>query len=107
MILKKGKERAHEKQDSCISSDTDHGGDFHPARVWCIRCREGGCGYQIAYKVKGTSKWKTKITTKNKVTLKKLKSNKQVQVKARAFVKVNGEKHYGAWSKAMKSKKIK
>ena len=67
----------------------------------------GVSGYQIAYKVKGTSKWKTKITTKNKVTLKKLKSKKQVQVKARAFVKVNGEKHYGAWSKVMKSKKIK
>ena len=48
-----------------------------------------------------------KITTKNKVTLKKLKSKKTVQVKARAFVKVNGEKHYGAWSKAIKSKKIK
>ena len=67
----------------------------------------GVSGYQIAYKVKGTSKWKTKITPKNKVTLKKFKSKKTVQVKARAFVKVNGEKHYGAWSKAIKSKKIK
>jgi len=43
----------------------------------------GVSGYQIAYKVKGTSKWKTKITTKNKVTLKKFKSKKTVQVKAR------------------------
>lgn len=63
--------------------------------------------YQIAYKKKGSSKWKKvkiKSTTK---TIKKLKKGKKYQVKVRSLKKQNGKYCYGEWSSVKTSKKIK
>ncbi|MCR5666504.1 MAG: fibronectin type III domain-containing protein [Eubacterium sp.] len=67
----------------------------------------GAAKYQVQYKKKGASKWKSvKITTKTKV-LKKLKAGKKYKVRVRAFKKVGSKTYYGAWSKVKTSKKIK
>ena len=71
---------------------------------------DGGIlGYQIQYKVKGTSKWKTAEAKgfHAKVTLKKLKSGKRYQVRGRAYYQVNGQTQYGYWGIPYLSKKIK
>jgi beta-N-acetylhexosaminidase len=69
--------------------------------------KKGGTHYQIAYKVKGTKKWKYKITSTAKKTITHLKSKKRYLVKARVYKKVSGKKYYGKWSKIKKSRKIK
>ncbi|MBQ1407836.1 MAG: fibronectin type III domain-containing protein [Eubacterium sp.] len=63
-------------------------------------------GYEIAYRVKGTSKWKTKKVSKKTVTIKKLKSKKTYQVRVRAIRKVAGKTLKGKWSKT-KTIKVK
>lgn len=62
--------------------------------------------YQVAYKLKGAKKWKTVKTSKQSLTLKKLKKNKTYYVKVRAIAKTNSGTKYGSYSKA-KSVKIK
>jgi len=69
--------------------------------------KTGGTYYQIRYKVKGTSKWKTVKTKKQKVTIKKLKKGKRYQVKIRAYKKIGKKTYYGAWSKVRTTKKIR
>lgn len=69
--------------------------------------KKGGTHYQIAYKVKGTKKWKYKTTSTAKKTIKQLKSKKRYLVKARVYKKISGKKYYGKWSKTKKSRKIK
>ena len=69
--------------------------------------KTGGTMYQIQYRVKGTSKWKTKKTKKQSLTIKKLKKGKKYQVRIRAFKKVGKKTYYGAWSKVKTTKKIK
>lgn len=66
-----------------------------------------GTGYQVAYKQKGTSKWKTVNTSKQTTKIKKLKKGKKYYVKARAYKKVGNTTHYGAYSKDKLSKKVK
>ncbi|MDO5335026.1 MAG: fibronectin type III domain-containing protein [Coriobacteriia bacterium] len=66
-----------------------------------------GTGYQVAYKQKGTSKWKTVNTSKQTTKIKKLKKGKKYYVKARAYKKVGNATYYGAYSKAKLSKKVK
>ena len=67
----------------------------------------GGTVYQIKYRVKGTSKWKT-VTTKSQTrTIRNLKKGKVYQVKVRAYKSVNGTKYYGKWSKVTTTKKVK
>jgi len=62
--------------------------------------------YQIAYRVKGTSKWKTvKTGGKLSYTLKNLK-NKTYQIKVRAIAKTKSGIKYGNYSK-IKTVKIK
>lgn len=56
--------------------------------------------YEIAYKISGTKKYKYKVSTKRKVTLKDLKFNKIYRIKVRA---INGEKK-GKWSSIKSSK---
>ena len=71
---------------------------------------DGGIlGYQIQYRVKGTSKWKTTEAKgfHAKTTIKKLKSGKKYQVRGRAYYQVNGQTQYGYWCHASLSKKIK
>ena len=67
----------------------------------------GGTTYQIAYKKKGTSKWKYTTTTSKSKTIKSLKKGKKYYVKVRAYKTVDGKKIYGSWSKTKLSKKIK
>lgn len=67
----------------------------------------GGSTYEIKYRVKGTSNWKTATTTAKTKTIKNLKKGKQYQVKVRAYKSVSGTKYYGAWSKVKTTKKIK
>lgn len=66
----------------------------------------GGVSYQIWYRVKGTSTWKKTTATGTSKLLKSLKGGKTYQVKVRAYKKVSGTTHYGAWT-AIKSIKVK
>ena len=66
--------------------------------------KSGAAGYQISV---STKKGKTKIVAnagkkKTKATVKVKKAKKQY-VKVRAYVKVNGKKVYGKWSKAVRT----
>ena len=72
-----------------------------------VKSSTGGSAYQIAYKQKGTSKWKYAITTSTSKTIKKLKKGKYYYIKVRAYKKVSGKTYYGAWSSTKLSKKIK
>ena len=63
---------------------------------------KGGTHYQVAYKIKGKKKWSSENTAKKSVTITKLKAKKRYIIKARVFKKVNGRKHYGAWSRTRK-----
>lgn len=64
-------------------------------------------GYQVSYKAKGTSKWKTIKVKKNSATLKKLTSGKTYQVKVKACVTYKGKTAWGKESKAVTTAKIK
>ena len=68
------------------------------ALVFKVKSQKGGVKYQIQYK-NGKGKWKSKITGKTSLTVKKLKAKKKYKVKVRAFKKVSGKTYYGAWSK--------
>ena len=65
-------------------------------------------GYQIRYRVKGSSSWTTKTVSSSTTskTLTGLKSGKTYQVQIRAYKTVNGTKYYGSWSstKTVKTK---
>lgn len=67
----------------------------------------GVTGYQISYRVKGTKKWKYVSSFKNVRTVKKLKKGRRYQFRVRSYVKVDGQKYYGKWSKVKTSKKVK
>ena len=67
----------------------------------------GGKYYQIKYRVKGKSSWKTVKTTSKAKTIKGLKKGKKYQIKVRTFKKVGGSTYYGKWSKVKLTKKIK
>ncbi len=66
--------------------------------------KKNGTKYQIAYKVKGATKWNYKTTTKASLTIKGLKKGKKYVVKARA---IRSGSSYGAWSSTRTSGKIK
>ncbi|MBQ0018891.1 MAG: leucine-rich repeat domain-containing protein [Clostridiales bacterium] len=68
---------------------------------------KGGSRYQIAYKQKGTSKWKYTTTTKQSKTIKRLKKGKKYYVKVRAYKTANSTKYYGAWTRTKLSSTIK
>jgi hypothetical protein len=65
--------------------------------------------YQLRYRVKDTSKWKTKTFSAKTVksTVKKLKKGKVYQFQARSYKTVSKVKYYSAWSKTKASKKVK
>ena len=67
----------------------------------------GGKYYQIKYRVKGKSSWKTAKTTSKAKTVEGLKKGKKYQIKVRTFKKVGGSTYYGKWSKVKLTKKIK
>ena len=64
--------------------------------------------YQIRYRVKGTSTWKTVTvsSSKSSYTLTGLTSSKTYQVQVRAYKTVSGTKYYGSWS-SVKTVKVK
>lgn len=59
--------------------------------------------YEVAIKKKGGS-WKTYTTKKNAYTFKKLGSKKTYSVRVRSVRKINGKKHYSAWTSISKIK---
>jgi hypothetical protein len=65
--------------------------------------------YQLRYRVKGTSKWKTKSFSAKTVksTVKKLKKGKAYQFQVRSYKTVSKVKYYSAWSGTRASKKVK
>ena len=65
---------------------------------------ENGTEYQVAYRIKGASKWSYKKTSTAKLTIKNLKKGKKYQVKVRTIK--TGVKP-SVWSGAKTSKKIK
>jgi hypothetical protein len=65
--------------------------------------------YQVQYRVKGATKWKT-VTVgakKKALDLKKIKKGKRYEFRVRAYSKSSGVKYFGAWSPAKVSKKVK
>ena len=65
----------------------------------------GATGYEVMYAKNNKFKGKKTVKVKkNKVTLKRLKSNKKYFVKVRAYKTVNGNISYGKWSKVVKKK---
>lgn len=67
----------------------------------------GGTTYKIAYKQKGTSKWKTATTTAQSKTISKLKKGKVYYVKVCAYKKISGTTYQGSYSTTKTSKKVK
>ena len=66
-------------------------------------------GYEISYRIKGSSKWKTAklAASKTTKTLTKLKKGKRYQVRVRWYQKVGDIVVPGDWSKIKTSNKIK
>ena len=67
----------------------------------------GGKYYKIQYRVKGTKKWKTKKTSKQALTISKLKKGKRYQIRVCAYKDVKGTRYTGAWSKIKTTGKVK
>lgn len=67
----------------------------------------GATYYQIAYKQKGTTKWKYTTTKLSSKTIKNLKKGKVYYVKMRACKKVGTKTYYGTWSVTKTSKRVK
>ena len=63
-------------------------------------------GYQVTYKKKGSSKWKSVKTRSVKKTVNNLKRWRYFTVKARAYKKISGEVVYGKYSAARKYHQI-
>lgn len=69
---------------------------------------QGAKGYKIQYSLKANFKKAKTITTKKRnYTIKKLKRGKRYFIRVRAYKMVNGRKIYGAYSKKIRTKKIK
>ena len=69
------------------------------------RALSGAEGYQIQYSTnKKFKKVKTKISKKNKYTIKKLKTKKTYYIRVCAYKIVKGKKVYGKWSNVKKVK---
>ena len=78
-----------------------------------ISKKQAATSYQIRYRIKGKSKWKTKTASfkKNSITLKKLTKGKKYEVQVRAVKKIKRGSskgtYYGSWSAKKTSTKIK
>ena len=57
----------------------------------------GATGYQIAYRIKGSSEWHYTTVTKNSKKFTSMK-NKNYYIKVRAYTTYKGTKYYGSWS---------
>lgn len=65
---------------------------------------KGVSGYQIAYRVKGASKWKYKTTTGKSKKLSSLKRRKTYEIRVRTYKTVKKTKYYSNWSGISKVK---
>jgi hypothetical protein len=65
--------------------------------------------YQVQYRVKGSSKWKSKLVkaSKGSLVVKGLVVGKKYQVRVRTYKTVSGVKYYSGWSKTLTSDKVK
>jgi uncharacterized repeat protein (TIGR02543 family) len=63
-------------------------------------------GYQVQYRLSGSSVWKTKTVSRSKsaLTLKKLKKGKTCKVRVRSYRKTADGVFYSAWSRTGKAK---
>jgi uncharacterized repeat protein (TIGR02543 family) len=76
--------------------------------TWKKSATKGISGYEVQYRIVG-KKWATKKIGANatSLTIKKLKPGKSYEVRVRAVKKSGGKTAYGAWSKTIKSGKVK
>lgn len=65
---------------------------------------KGVSGYQVAYRVKGASKWKYKTTTGKSKKLSSLKRRKTYEIRVRTYKTVKKTKYYSNWSGISKVK---
>lgn len=82
-------------------------GSTHSVKVVWKKCSAKVTGYQVEYKLAGTSSWAKKTITglsKTSTTIKKLKSGKRYYVKVRTFKTVSGKKNYSKWSSSKSAK---
>ena len=65
--------------------------------------------YEVRYRVKGTSKWKTKsfAASASSAIIKSLTKGKKYEVQVRSCKKVSGARYYSIWSATKTSRKIK
>jgi len=74
------------------------------------RTAQGITKYQMRYRVKGATSWKSVKTysaSTSSATVKSLTKGKQYQVQVRSYKTVSGVKYYSAWSAAKTGAKIK
>jgi hypothetical protein len=76
--------------------------------TWKKSATKGVSGYEVQYRIVG-KKWATKKIGANatSLTIKKLKPGKSYEVRVRAVKKSGGKTAYGAWSKTIKSGRVK
>jgi uncharacterized repeat protein (TIGR02543 family) len=76
--------------------------------TWKKSATKGLSGYEVQYRIVG-QEWVTKKLGANatSLTIKKLKPGKSYEVRVRAYTKSGGKTAYGAWSKTIKSGKVK
>jgi acylphosphatase len=69
----------------------------------------GTTKYEVRYRVKGSSAWKSKTAagTSSTLTVKSLKKGKAYEVQVRSYKTVSGVKYYSAWSKTKVGGKVK
>ncbi len=67
----------------------------------------GATKYQVSYRVKGTSKWKTVSTGKQRLVISKLKTGKKYQVRVRSCRISDGLTLRSKWSKVKLSGRVK
>ena len=74
-----------------------------------VKNGKGATGVEIAYRVKGTTKWTKVRTTVGSKVLKNLKAGKQYQVTVRSYTKNSAGKvtNYSGWSATKTSAKVK
>jgi hypothetical protein len=76
--------------------------------TWKKSATKGISGYEVQYRIVGKKWAMKKIGAKaTSLTIKKLKPGKRYEVRVRALKKSGGKTAYGAWSKTIKSGKVK
>lgn len=95
------------KPKKAVISSAAAGTDKITVKMSSNAASTGGSTYQIAYRVKGTSTWKTTTTTSQTKTILSLKKGKKYEIKVRAYKTVNGSKYYGSYSSVKTSASVK